>query len=80
MEGTLSERFRRADGWTLNGDRSKANHAPVVVVNGSTAGPEPILLEAEAGAEIILDASKSYDPDGDELTYSWFQYRGASTS
>lgn len=61
--------------WTLNNDRSKSNHAPVVTVNDSTSGPEPLLLEAEAGTEITLDASKSYDPDGDQLTYTWFQYK-----
>ncbi len=61
--------------WTLSNDRSRANHAPVVIVNGSTAGPEPFSLEAEAGTEITLDASETYDPDGDELTFGWFQYK-----
>ena len=42
--------------WTLTKDRSKANHAPVVIINESTAGPEPLLIEAEAGTEITLDA------------------------
>lgn len=61
--------------WTLNADRSKANHAPVVVVNDSTAGPEHLYLEVEAGSEITLDARRTYDPDGDELSFRWFQYK-----
>ncbi|RDW76324.1 uncharacterized protein DSM5745_06316 [Aspergillus mulundensis] len=60
--------------WTLSPDQAASNHAPVVVVNGSR-GPEPLSLSVEAGAAIILDASDSYDPDGDQLTFSWFQYR-----
>lgn len=61
--------------WTLSGDRSAANHAPVAIVNDSTAGPEPLFCEAEAGSEVVLDASKSYDPDGDRLSFRWFQYK-----
>ncbi|KAH8653578.1 hypothetical protein BX600DRAFT_471196 [Xylariales sp. PMI_506] len=66
--------------WTLSNDRTKANHAPVVFVNESTSGPEPLLLEAEAGTDIILDASKSYDPDGDALSFRWFQYKEPTTA
>ncbi|KAI1504747.1 hypothetical protein F5X99DRAFT_370873 [Biscogniauxia marginata] len=66
--------------WSLTDDRSKANHAPVVMVNDSTPGPEPLLLDAEAGSEIVLDASKSYDPDDDELSFRWFQYKEPTKS
>ncbi|KAJ6071017.1 hypothetical protein N7467_012336 [Penicillium canescens] len=61
--------------WTLSAERSKANHAPVAVVNGSTAGPEHLYLEVEAGSEITLDARGSYDPDGNDLSFRWFQYK-----
>ncbi|KAM0438440.1 hypothetical protein ACHAPT_001189 [Fusarium lateritium] len=61
--------------WTLTPDRTKANHAPVVIVGDSTPGPETVSLEAEVGAEIVLEASKSYDPDGDNLSFRWFQYK-----
>lgn len=46
------------------------NHAPVVVVNDSTPGPELLKLETEAGDEATLDASRSCDPDGDELAFN----------
>lgn len=61
--------------WTLTDDPTKANHAPIAIVNDSTPGPEPLYLEAEAGSEVQLDASKSYDPDGDELSFHWMHYR-----
>ena len=66
--------------WTLTNDRTKANHAPVVIVNDASPSPEPLLLEAEAGTQITLDASKSYDPDGDQLTFKWFQYKEPTSS
>ncbi|KAM5349056.1 hypothetical protein ACJ41O_008879 [Fusarium nematophilum] len=64
--------------WTLTSDVRDANHAPVVFVNDSTSGPEPLIVEVEAGDKITLDASRSYDPDGDLITFHWFQYREPS--
>ncbi|KAF9872733.1 hypothetical protein CkaCkLH20_09912 [Colletotrichum karsti] len=61
--------------WSLTDKLGAANHAPVAIVNDSTAGPEPLLVEIEAGQKLVLDASRSYDPDGDAMTFRWFQYR-----
>jgi hypothetical protein len=58
--------------WTIKDYRS-ANHRPVVVVNGQ-AGTEPIVMDAEVGKSIVLDAGGSRDPDGQTLQYKWFHY------
>jgi hypothetical protein len=44
--------------WTMEPDFDKANHHPVVAVNGKF-GLEPLRLEAEAGETITLDATAS---------------------
>jgi hypothetical protein len=39
-----------------------------------------LLIEAEARSEITLDASKSYGPDGDELSFNCYQYKEPTTA
>lgn len=63
--------------WTLTSDFSKANHAPVIQVNEHT-GLGPLYVDVPAGSTFMFDASRSYDPDGDELTFEWWQYREPS--
>ncbi|KAG4440844.1 hypothetical protein IFR05_003657 [Cadophora sp. M221] len=65
--------------WTLNADVASANHAPVVIVNESK-GPEPLFISIEAGKSVILDGSSSYDPNGNGMKFSWFQYREPSAA
>ncbi|KAJ9668654.1 hypothetical protein H2201_001296 [Coniosporium apollinis] len=66
--------------WTLSGDLRKANHHPVISINGDT-GVEPLHIEQEAGSTIVLDASSTYDPDEDDkLTFNWFHYREPSAT
>jgi hypothetical protein len=65
--------------WTLTSDFAKCNHAPVVQLNG-TVGPAPLYIDAEADSEILLDASESYDPDGDELTFLWSHYKDVTAT
>lgn len=52
-------------------ETGKGNHNPNVVVNGS-ADLKPMEITAKAGQKLIFDASQSYDPDGDKLSYKWW--------
>lgn len=50
-----------------------ANHPPVVVLDHA------IDLIVKPGEEVKLSAKGTSDPDGDELTYNWWQYYEADT-
>jgi len=54
-------------------DFEEANHPPVLVLSG----PEEITVKSGEG--IGLDASNSYDPDGDNLSFLWFSYPEAGS-
>ena len=55
--------------WAMEG---KGNRNPIVVVNGHK-GPSPLVIKAKAGETIRLDASKSKDPEGDDIQFLWWQ-------
>lgn len=61
--------------WTVE-DYAHANHAPVAAVN-SERGTTPVMINAEVGQNVILDAGGSTDPDGQRLHYTWFHYAEA---
>ncbi len=55
-----------------------ANHNPVAAVNGDTSNSF-VKLKAKAGDKLQFDASDSYDPDGDEMDFLWFNYFESGT-
>ena len=54
--------------WAKNG---KGNRNPVVFIN-KNKGINPIEIVCKTGEEIKLDASKSFDPDGNQLQFKWW--------
>ena len=50
----------------------EANHAPVVVVAHDN-------MNVASGKTVKLSAKGTKDPDGDKLTYKWWQYREAGS-
>ncbi len=61
--------------WAKDG---KGNRNPVAIVNGKK-GHDILTLSPKAGQKILLDASRSFDPDGDSLTYKWWILPEAGT-
>lgn len=61
----------RAD-WCVK-SYDKANHPPQARVDG------PLDRTARANERVELDAKPSTDPDGDSLTFAWWQYTNADT-
>lgn len=64
--------------WNIAGDFKKANHNPMVVINGN-AGKAVALASVKAGEKVMLSAKESSDPDGDKLICRWFVYREAGS-
>lgn len=57
--------------WCVQPKFESANHPPKAVVHGRK------VQTVKVGSIVRLNASGSFDPDGNELTYSWWQYEDA---
>lgn len=62
--------------WTIK-PYDEANHNPVVTVNG-IGGTDALSVTVPAGSTFTLDGAAT-DPDGDSVTYRWWQYKEAGT-
>lgn len=71
----LFNNFAARMDWAKEG---KGNRNPVVNINNDK-GINPIEIVCKTGEEIKLDASKSFDPDGDQLRYKWWVIPEAGT-
>jgi hypothetical protein len=64
--------------WGITERFADVNHNPVAAFRGQV-GRETIHLDAAPGDVVELSADGSTDPDGDALSFKWFQYREAGT-
>ncbi len=55
---------------------AEVNHIPVAAI-GKDLSNKIIYLKSTPGKKIKLDASASYDPDGREISFTWYNYAEA---
>lgn len=70
--GDFQNDFAARMAWTTQ-SYAHANHPPIPVLAG------PARFTVKSGQGFTLDARRSSDPDGDSLSYYWFQYPEAGT-
>ncbi|MBL8866625.1 MAG: DUF1593 domain-containing protein [Planctomycetia bacterium] len=73
----LQNDFRARLDWCVN-PKEKANHAPIAIVNDSR-DRSILRRSAKPGDRMEFDASRSTDPDGDNLAFEWFVYSEAGS-
>ncbi|MEX0986532.1 MAG: DUF1593 domain-containing protein [Bacteroidales bacterium] len=61
--------------WANDG---KGNRNPVVILNGDS-GIAPMQIIKKPGKLIMLDASKTFDPDNDSISFKWWVLPEAGT-
>jgi hypothetical protein len=65
--------FQARMDWCVSPEYSDANHTPIAKIKGKND------ITVRSGEIVKLDASKSMDPDGDKITYGWWEYRDAGS-
>jgi len=64
--------------WCVASSYEKANHNPTAVLAGDRT-KAVTHMTVKPGAVVSLDASGTFDPDADDMSYRWFVYREAGT-
>ncbi|WP_111671961.1 DUF1593 domain-containing protein [Algoriphagus litoralis] len=64
--------------WNVADSYEKANHNPIVVLNGNE-GKAWASAAVKEGEEVVLSAKGSKDPDGDQIQVKWWVYREAGS-
>jgi len=64
--------------WTMQSSYGNANHAPIPIIDTDTSFSAHVEV-ASVTDNVIVDASGTYDPDSDGLTYLWWFYEEAGT-
>lgn len=57
----------------------EANHNPVAIIDDDTTR-NVLKCKVKPGEKITIDASSTYDPDGDIMDFNWWVYHEVSTS
>ncbi len=72
FEGMQNDYAARCD-WAIASSYDSANHEPVAFLQHAED------LKASPGETVTLSAIGSSDPDGDELSFKWWQYKDADS-
>lgn len=59
--------------WCVSSKYEDANHAPIAQLKGKNN------ITVKSGETVQLDAGKSIDPDDDNITFGWWQYKDAGS-
>ena len=64
--------------WSVTSEYDAANHHPIPVI-GRDKRTDVVFKSVKAGDTVKLDASRSIDPDKDNLSFQWIQYKEPSS-
>jgi hypothetical protein len=64
--------------WCVADQFQKANHNPIVVLNGDRT-KQVLSLSAKSGSAVKLSAEGTSDPDNNSVRVTWWIYREAGT-
>lgn len=65
--------FQARMDYCVSSEYENANHSPIVQIKGKND------ITVKSGEKVKLDASQSSDPDGNSLTFTWWQYKDAGS-